>query len=153
MGLQEDAITFVSYDGGAPMRSALAGNQVTFSLISGLGSEVIRDDVRPLAVVRDETGAAWDAPPINETLKDFGVELPVLSADLRTFTVSTAFAKKEPETYNLLVAAYRRMLERDDFKAFIEKGAIGGQWLGPEKTRKSLANSFDVFTQYVSYFN
>ena len=153
MGLPEDAITFVSYDGGAPMRSALAGNQVTFSLISGLGSDVIRDDVRPLAVVLDETGQAWDAPPINETLKEFGVELPVLSADLRTFTVSTEFATNEPETYELLVAAYRRTLERDDFRAFIEEGAIGGQWLGPASTQESLADSFEVFTQYVDYFN
>ena len=141
MGLPEDAITFVSYDGGAPMRSALAGNQVTFSLISGLGSDVIRDDVRPLAVVLDET------------LKEFGVELPVLSADLRTFTVSTEFATNEPETYELLVAAYRRTLERDDFRAFIEEGAIGGQWLGPASTQESLADSFEVFTQYVDYFN
>lgn len=152
MGLPEDAITFVSYDGGAPMRSALAGNQVTFSLISALGSEVIRDDVRPLAVVLDETGETWDAPTMNEVLKAFDVELPVLSADLRTFTVSTEFAENEPETYEQLVAAYKRMLDRDDFKAFIEEGAIGGQWMGPEKTQESLDDSFEVFTQYVDYF-
>ena len=151
MGLPEDAITFVSYDGGAPMRSALAGNQVTFSLIAALGSEVIRDDVRPLAVVRKETGPRWDAPPINEVLTTFDVELPILSGDLRTFTVSKAFAENEPETYQQLVAAYERMLGRDDFKAFIEKGAIGGQWMGPEETKAVLDESFEVFSEYEEY--
>jgi len=153
MGLPEDAITFVSYDGGGPMRSAIAGNQVTFSLIAARGSEVIRDDIRPLAVVRDEVDPAWDAPVINEPLAAFDAELPILSGDLRTFTVSSAFAENEPDTYAQLVAAYERMLQRDDFRAFIEEGAIGGQWLGPDETARVLDDSFEVFSQYADYLD
>ncbi|WP_253261371.1 MULTISPECIES: tripartite tricarboxylate transporter substrate binding protein [unclassified Roseobacter] len=151
MGLPDDAITFVSYDGGAPMRSAIAGNQVTFSLIAARGSEVIRDDIRPLAVVRDVPDPAWDAPVINEPLAAFGAELPILSGDLRTFTVSRAFVENEPETYAQLVAAYERMLQREDFRAFIEEGAIGGQWLGPDETQRVLDESIAVFSQYADY--
>ena len=150
LGLPQDAITFVSYDGGAPMRSALAGNQVTFSLIAALGSEVISDSVRPLAVVRAEPDDIWDAPNINDTLKEFNVEVPLIPADLRTFTVHESFAQNHPETYEALVSAYKRMLEREDFKAFIAEGQIGGEWRGPEKTKAELDESLAVFKQYLS---
>lgn len=148
LGLPADAVTFVSYDGGAPMRTALAGNQVTFSMISALGSSVISEDVRPLAVIKEQPDDVWDAPNINDVLADFDVEIPLLAADLRTFTVHKSFVEEHPETYEFLKAAYQRMLERDDFKAFIAEGQIGGQWMGPEATQDSLNQSYEVFGQY-----
>ncbi|WP_102108622.1 Bug family tripartite tricarboxylate transporter substrate binding protein [Oceaniglobus roseus] len=149
LGLPKDAVNFISYDGGAPMRTALAGNQVTFSVISALGSSVIADDVRPLAVIKKEPDDLWDAPNINDILAEYGVEIPLLAADLRTFTVHQSFVDKHPETYQKLVDAYRRMLERDDFKAFIEEGQIGGQWMGPEATAESLNESYEIFAKYI----
>lgn len=153
LGLPSDAVTFVSYDGGAPMRTALAGNQVTFSMISALGSSVIADDVRPLAVLKAEPDDTWVAPNINEVLAEFDIEIPVLAADLRTFTVHESFKEKHPETYQQLVDAYKRMLERDDFKAFIAEGQIGGQWMGPEATAESLNTSYEIFSQYIDKLN
>lgn len=153
LGLPDDAITFVSYDGGAPMRTALAGNQVTFSLISGLGSSVIADDVRPLAVIKAEPDEIWDAPNINEVLANFDVEIPLLAADLRTFTVQTSFKEKHPETYEQLMAAYKRMLEREDFQRFVKASQIGGTWMGPEATTESLNESYEIFSEYVDKLN
>ncbi len=149
LGLSSDAVTFVSYDGGAPMRTALAGNQVTFSVISGLGSSVIADDVRALAVIKEEPDDIWAAPNINEVLAEFDVEIPILAAELRTLTVQSSFKENHPETYQQLVDAYKRMLERDDFKQFIAEGQIGGEWMGPEATTESLNESYEIFSQYV----
>ena len=149
LGLPADAVNFISYDGGAPMRTALAGDQVTFSVIAALGSSVIADDVRPLAVIKAEPDTLWDAPNINEVLAEYDAEIPLLPADLRTFAVHTSFAESHPEVYEQLVDAYKRTLERDDFKAFIEEGQIGGQWMGPEATAASLNESYQVFEQYI----
>ncbi|WP_226577622.1 Bug family tripartite tricarboxylate transporter substrate binding protein [Acuticoccus sediminis] len=149
LGLPSDAINFITYDGGGPMRTALAGDQVTMSVISGLGSDVIKDDVRALAVFRTEPHALWDAPLINDALADYGVEIPVLAADLRTFTVQTSFAEEHPETYQMLVDAYHRMLDRDDFKAFIGESQIAGDWMGPEATKASLDESYATFEKYI----
>ena len=153
LGLSDDAVTFVSYDGGAPMRTALAGDQVTFSMISALGSSVIAQDVRPLAVIKAEPDDIWVAPNLNEVLANFDVEIPMLAADLRTFTVQTSFKEKHPETYQQLVDAYKRTIERDDFKEFIAEGQIGGEWMGPEATTKSLNESYEIFSQYADKLN
>ncbi|MEF2553150.1 tripartite tricarboxylate transporter substrate-binding protein [Aurantimonas sp. A2-1-M11] len=149
LGLPADAVNFITYDGGGPMRTALAGDQVTFSVISGLGSDVIKDEVRPLAVFRTEPAEMWDAPLINDVLADYDVEIPVLAADLRTFAVRASFKEKNPECYEALVGAYRRMLERDDFKKFIASSQIDGMWMGPEATQKSLDESFEIFEQNI----
>ncbi|XDB00441.1 tripartite tricarboxylate transporter substrate binding protein (plasmid) [Sulfitobacter sp. LCG007] len=149
LGLPQDAVNFISYDGGAPMRTALAGNQVTFSVISALGSSVIAEDVRPLAVIKDQPDELWAAPNLNEVLAEYDVEIPMLAADLRTLAVHQSFVDNHPEVYKQLVDAYRRMLDRDDFKAFIAEGQIGGQWMGPEATTASLNESFEIFKKYI----
>lgn len=150
LGIPRENVNWVTYDGGGPMRTAVAGNQVTTSFISALGSEVIRDNVRPLAVYRNEVDPAmWDAPTINEAIAEFNVEVPVIEADLPTLTVHREFVEKHPQRYERLVAGYRAMLEDEEFKAFITQGKIGGNWMGPEATAASLQRSFDIFKQYI----
>ena len=60
LGLAPDAINFISYDGGAPMCTALAGNQVTFSLIAALGSSVIAD--YRAFITEGQIGGDWMGP-------------------------------------------------------------------------------------------
>jgi len=156
MGLDRDAVNFVVYDSGGAQRAAVAGNQVTFSTPAALGSIVIANESRALAIFREDPAQEKDwigVPPINEALKPLGFEIPVIPADTRTFVVHKTFKQKHPERYEMLVAAYRRMLDRDDFKEFIEKGAIGGQWIGPEKTAERLKRGYDIFAKYINYFN
>lgn len=149
LGIDPSAVNYVTYEGGGPMRTALAGNQVTFSIIAGLGSDVIQDNVRPLAVFTEESIEAWDAPTINELLEDYDTEVPVIAADLRTFAVHTRFKESQPDQYEFLVDAYRRTLERDDFREFIARGAIDGNWMGPEETQASLEESMKIFAEYI----
>lgn len=120
------------------------------TFISALGSNVIKDQVKALAVYRDEPDAdRWDAPTINEAIAGMDAEVPVLAADLRCLSVHASFVKKHPEVYEDLVAAYKRMLDRDDFKAFITEGQIGGIWMGHEATMASLEQSYEIFEQYI----
>lgn len=150
LGIPKENVNWITYDGGGPMRTAIAGDQATMTFISALGSNVIADQVRPLAVYRDERDdARWPAPTINEALKPFNVEVPVLAADLRCLSVQKTFVESHPDVYEQLVAAYRRMLERQDFRDFVAKGEIGGDWMGPEATAASLKKSYEIFEQYL----
>lgn len=150
LGIPKENVNWITYDGGGPMRTALAGDQVSMCFISALGSNVIADRVRALAVYRDEPDPErWDAPTINKAIESFDVDVPVLAADLRCLSVRSSFVEKHPEVYETLVAAYRRMLEREDFKAFIAEGKIGGDWMGPEATAASLQKSYNIFAQYL----
>lgn len=150
MGIPQENVNWITYDGGGPMRTAVAGDQVTMSFISALGSEVIRDNVKPLTVYRHEPDPEmWDAPTINEAIAEFNVEVPVLEADLRTLTVHKEFVEKHPERYERLVAGYRAMLEDEEFKQFIAAGKIGGTWMGPQATAESLQRSYDIFAEYI----
>jgi putative tricarboxylic transport membrane protein len=150
LGLPLDAVSFITYDGGGPLRTALAGNQVTFSITAALGSDVIADSVRPLAVFQSEPREEWDAPLINDIMAERGLEeVPIIAADLRTFAVHRSFRENHPDRYEILVDAYRRMLEREDFQSFIAASAIDGMWMGPEQTQASLDESFEIFAQYI----
>ena len=151
LGIPADNINWVTYDGGGPMRTAIAGDQVTLTFVSALGSDVIMDQVRPLAVYRESNDdeRLWDCPPINEAIAELDVEVPVLAADLRCFTVHQAFKDEHPETYEMLVSAYQRMLEREDFKAYIAEAKIGGMWMGPDATKESLEASYAIFEEYL----
>ena len=149
LGLPSDAVNFITYDGGGPMRTAIAGNQVTFSITAALGTDVIADHVRPLAVFQDEPRPEWDAPLINDILAERGLEVPTIAADLRTLTVHRSFYENHPDRYEMLVEAYRRTLEREDFQRFIAASAIAGDWRGPEVTQSSLNESFEIFSRYI----
>ncbi|MEE2860046.1 MAG: tripartite tricarboxylate transporter substrate binding protein [Pseudomonadota bacterium] len=149
LGIPKENVNWVTYDGGGPMRTAIAGDQTTMTFISALGSTVIQDQVKALAIYRDEPHELWDAPPINEALAETGVEVPVMPADLRTLTVQSSFREKHPDRYQMLVEAYQRMLQREDFRAFIVSNAIGGQWMGPESTAQALQDSYDMFAEYI----
>lgn len=148
-GIPRENVNWITYDGGGPMRTAIAGDQVTMTFISALGSDVIADQVRPLCVYRTEPDELWGAPVINEAIAPMNIEVPVIAADLRTFTVHRTMTEEHPETYEMLVAAYQRMLQREDFQKFVSDAKIGGEWMGPEATAASLQASYDIFAEHV----
>ena len=148
LGLPADAVNFVTYDGGGPMRTALAGNQVTFSVIAARGSDVIRDDVRALALFRTEAADDWEAPLINDILAQYEVEIPIIPADLRTLVAHASLRDNHPERLETITNAYKQMLESKDFQRFIGNSAIGGDWLGPEETAKRLKSYNEIFARY-----
>ena len=150
LGIPRENVNWVTYDGGGPMRTAVAGNQVTFSFTAALGSSVIKDQVNALAVYRQEPDPErWDAPPINEAISQFDIDTPVLAADLRCLSTHATLPAKHPEVYEELTGAYRRMLAREDFIAFTNEGQIGNDWIGPEATAESLQMAYDIFAKYL----
>jgi tripartite-type tricarboxylate transporter receptor subunit TctC len=148
LGLPANAVRSVTYDGGGPVRTALAGGHVDFSVVQGEGSETIREFIRPLAVIREARAPEWDAPPINEALKPMGVSVPLLSGSIRAMATHASFRKKHPQAFDRLAGGYRRVLENKDYRAWLATNKIDGDWLGPEKTTAVLNANFEILKKY-----
>lgn len=151
-GLPKDALNIVTYEGGGAARSAVAGGQVDITILGGKGSEGIRDMIRPLAVVRDESAPGWDAPPVNEALGKVGMEIPLVTGSVRGLAAPAAFRDEHPEAWKTLVSAYEKTMKNPEFIAYLEKNQIGADWLGPEGTTELVKHNFDILEKYKDVF-
>ena len=149
LGLKNNAVRFVTFDGAGAMRTALAGGQVDFNIGQAEGAEVIRDFVRPLAVFLDHRSPDHpDAPPINEVLKPYGASVPLIDGSVRTFVFPAAFKAKHPEDYARFVAAYRATLAAPEFQQFLKANRMGGDWVGEERTTQIVRANFEGLKKY-----
>lgn len=147
-GIPRENLNLVNYDSGAAARSAVAGGQVTFTILGAEGSEGVREFIRPLAVVLDEPNDLWDAPPVNEALKPTGVSIPVVLGSMRGLAAPASFKRKHPERFDKLVDAYQKVLARKDVQKYLKRSGVGSDWLGPEKTTASVMSMNEVFKKY-----
>ncbi|HEY8369325.1 MAG TPA: tripartite tricarboxylate transporter substrate binding protein, partial [Thermodesulfobacteriota bacterium] len=148
LGLPHDAVRIVTFDGGGPLRTALAGGHVDFSIQQAEGAETIKDFVRPLAVLLDERTPDWDAPTINEALEPYGVTVPVVSGSVRALVAPAGFKAKDPKGFQRLVDAYKKVLANPEFQAWLKTNGMDGVWLGPERTTEIIKANFEVLRKY-----
>jgi tripartite-type tricarboxylate transporter receptor subunit TctC len=148
LGVGVGGVRIVTYDGAGAMRAALAGGQVDFSVQQGEGGLQIKDFVRPLAVFLDHRVDTFDAPPVNEALKPYNTQVPLLNGSVRTFVFPASFKKKHPQDYEKFVAAYRRTLDNPDFQAFLKTNSMAGDWIGEEKTTEIIKANYDALKVY-----
>ncbi len=147
-GIPQENLNLVTFNSGGKARSAVAGGQVDFMIVSAQGSEGIREFIRPLAVVRDDASDRWDAPAINEALKPLGVEVPVLTGSMRGFAVTNEFKNKYPERYNKLAQAFENTLARQEVQKYLQSSEIGGVWVGPERATQMMVDNYETFKAY-----
>lgn len=147
-GLPTDALNIVTYESGSAARTAVAGGQVDITFIGGEGSEGIRDMIRPLAVIREDRAPNWDAPPLNEALKEVGMTMPLVNGSIRGLAAPAKFKEENPEGFKKLVAAYERTMKNPEFLAHLEQNKIGAEWNGPEKTTEMVMRNFDIIQRY-----
>lgn len=146
--IPRENVRLVTYDGGGPTRTAVAGGQVDFGVLTAQGSEAILDRVRVAAMVSDRPIKGWDAPLLNTVLEAYGVKIPVLQSSVRSMVVARSFAEKHPDTYQAFLDAYRRTLERPDYQEFAAQSEIGIDWIGPEDSEKIVRESYDTLSKY-----
>ena len=148
LGLKPDALRIVTYDGGGPLRTSLAGGQIDFAVVQANGSEVIRDEIRPLAAFLKKKDKKWDAPPINKALKPYGTKVALIRGSIRVIAAQASFRKKHPGRWKTLVAGYKKTIKRKDYKRWLKRSKIGGDWLGPKATTALLEENFEVLKKY-----
>ncbi|MCG2839001.1 tripartite tricarboxylate transporter substrate binding protein [Photobacterium sp. WH77] len=147
-GIPQENLNLVTFNSGGQARSAVAGGQVDFIVISAQGSEGIREFLRPVAVVRDKPSDRWDAPTVNEALKPLGIEVPVLTGSMRGFAVTNEFKNKYPERYKQLAQAFESTLARKDVQTLLKSNDIGGVWVGPERSTSMMVENYETFKTY-----
>ena len=144
LGLPVENIRLVSFDGGGAARTALAGNQVSMSIISAQGTEPIRDAIRPLAVFTGQPLPNWNAPTVTEALAIHNTDMKVLDADVRTVMCHASLPEAHPERLSVFMAAYERALSREDCKAALADVSIGGEWHGMAATTEIVNRNYEI---------
>lgn len=149
LGLPRNAIRFVTYDGGAPVRTAVAGGHVDMTIVAAQGSRGISDRIRALAVVDEDAHPEWGAPLINSvTQEHFGFTMPLVSNYTVSLIAHRSFGQKHPERLTRVLEAYRRTIERADYKAFAEQGGFSATWNGPERSAAIVNPAFEALRSY-----
>jgi tripartite-type tricarboxylate transporter receptor subunit TctC len=142
-------VRFVTYQGGGPLRTAVAGGHVDFTIVSLEGTEGLKGLVNALCVFHDEPDAEWNAPTANSLLQPrYGFTQPAVGSTYASLVAQASFRAKHPGRYAAFVDAYRRSVARPDQREFAEKGGLGTLWLGPERTKALLDENFRVLSQY-----
>ena len=131
LGVPRENVRLVTYDGGGPLRTAIAGGHLDFTFVAANGSEVIRDRIRSIAVVNADPVENWEGPLINEALANYGVNMPIFSAYTTSVIAHAAFKKEHPLRYQAFVDALERTMKRDDYQ----------RWLKEKPDRRHVARS------------
>lgn len=147
LDIPEDNVRFVTYDGGAPLRTALAGNQVDFEVLAARGAASIMDNLRVLAVVNDNAPQEAEAPSLNDALVKLGAEAqPVIGGNITGLIVPAALKIEHPDRYEALVAAYEAVVSREDYKAVAKEAGVGSDWVGPENSQKMVDDAYEALS-------
>ena len=143
LDIPADNVRFVTYDGGAPLRAALAGNQVDFEVLAAEAASAIIDDLRVLAVVNDSDPDNLDAPLMNDALAELGVEpLPIIGGNVSGLLVHSNLKTEYPDRYETIVDAYEAAVTSDAYQAAAEEAGVGADWIGPEASQKLVDDAY-----------
>lgn len=144
-------VRFVTYNGGAPLRAALAGNQVDFEILAAEAAEAIRDRIRVLAVVAREDKGGWNAPPLNDVMTKVGGDaVPLVGGNVTGLLAHTALKTEHPDRYQRILDAYRETVESPEFRAWAKDAAMGADWVGPEESQALVDEAYQTLTGYAA---
>ncbi len=142
-------LRIVTYDSGAAARAAAAGGQVDFTILGGDGSAGIRELVRPLAVINETRVEGWEqVPTVNEALRPLNVEVPILSGSIRGLATRASFRTSHPDRWEKLVTAYQAALRKPEAQAYFRTNRIGADWVGPERTTRTMRQTLEIIERY-----
>lgn len=146
--IPEENVRFVTYDGGAPLRTALAGNQVDFEVLAARGAASVMDSLRVLSVVSDNDPDNIGAPLLNDALVALGAEpQPIIGGNITGLLAPSALKTEYPDRYARLVAAYEAVVTSDAYKAAAKEAGIGSDWVGPEASQEMVDSAYEALTE------
>lgn len=147
--IPHENVRFVTYDGGSPLRTALAGNQVDFEILAAEAASSIMENLRVLAVVNDSDPDALEAPLLNEEMVALGAsEVPLIGGNITGLMVPSAFVEEYPDRYQKLVDAYQEVVESPEYKETATAAGLGHDWVGPEKSQELVDGIYEALSGY-----
>ena len=129
------AIRLVTYEASAPLRTALAGNQLDFALVSLEASLSMLSLITPVAVFNDvPIPDLPDVPTANDVLKPEGITVDFVPSSMRALITYADLKEKYPDRYARLRDAYKKILHDPEFFAKAKSKASAPTGSGPEKS-------------------
>ena len=74
--------------------------------------------------------------------------MPVLPGSIRGFGTTAEFKRRYPERFDKLAASIKEALENEELQDLLERASIGGRWIGPEESEKTMRETFEIFKEY-----
>jgi putative tricarboxylic transport membrane protein len=149
LGLSASDVRIVTYDGGGPVRTAVAGGTVDAGIIGAEGSLTVIDRVRTLAVYGEEAlGEPWNAPAINAVLAPFGAEMTPVSGSISGFAAAAGVREKHPERWARIVAAFEAIAKNEEITASFREQGLWTNWLGPDRSTEIVMQSYSVLAEH-----
>jgi tripartite-type tricarboxylate transporter receptor subunit TctC len=154
LGLPATALRVVTYNASAPLRTAIAGGQVDFSVISLDASVQMLQLLKPLAVFGDPLTnpppeLPADLPTVASVLRQVHVKpVDFVPSSMRAVVVPADFKQLYPDRYKKLLAAYQRVVQNPQFVADSAKQGITVEWEGPSRSLRNVQAAFALFDRY-----
>jgi putative tricarboxylic transport membrane protein len=101
----------------------------------------------------DKRSRRWDAPTLNEAIKDTNIILPIISGPMRGFAVSKKFKEDLPQRYLILEKALEKVLAQRNNQKILKEKNIGYTWIGDKKSKEVLLNTYNLFETYNYLFD
>lgn len=154
LDIPQENVRFVTYDGGSPLRAALAGNQVDFQIIAAGGAASIMDSLRVLAVVNTSNPDGFDAPLMNEALAEMGVDpIAVIGGNVSGLLVHSDVREEHPDRYARLVEAYEAVVTSEAYQAAAAEARVGADWVGPEASQAMADEAYSALVSIAEVLN
>lgn len=144
----------VTYDSGAPVRTALLGGQIDLSMNGAVSDAAMKPEVRSLGLSTSQKISAFpDAPYFNDVLSDRGVSLPE-TGDIRFLSVKAGTKEAYPDRFEKLLSAYEAVLSNPEYIDILETQGEAEEtaFRGPEKSAQILQEADDLMHTYASAF-
>jgi putative tricarboxylic transport membrane protein len=150
LGIPRDHVRWITYEGGGPQRSAVAGGTVTFALSAAEGTLGMADMVTGLAIHAEGGDEKWPGVPyINDVLEaEYGITLPGVGNTYASLIAPAAFRDEYPERWETFVNAYREMVQSEEYQASAAEGNLGRAWFGPEVSAEILNEGYGVMARF-----
>jgi putative tricarboxylic transport membrane protein len=152
--IPRENVRWVTFEGGGPQRSSVAGGTVTFTMTAAAGSLGISDLITPLAIHAEEGDEDWPGVPyLNDELESaYGVTVPGVGNTYAALLAPTSFRENHPERFEAFVNGYREMVESEAYRASAAENALGAVWYGPERSKEILDEGFVVMSEHSDTF-
>jgi putative tricarboxylic transport membrane protein len=143
------AVRLVTYEASAPLRTAVAGGQLDFALVSLEASLGMLSLMKPVAVISDQRMPEIpNTPTVNEVLRSYHITAGFVPSSMRALITYADLREKHPDQYAKIHDAYRKVLHDPAFVAKAKKQGIGADWLGAKQSLAQINAAYAIFDKY-----
>lgn len=147
-------VKIVTYDSGAPVRTALLGGQIDVSMNGAVSDAAMKPEVRSLGLSTSQKISAFpDAPYFNDVLEAQGVTLPE-TGDIRFLAVKAGTREAYPDRFETLRAAYEAVLNDPAYVEILETQGEAEEtsYRGPDASMTILQEADELMRTYSGAF-